>query len=109
MQEKFATYGAFWPHYLAEHRRPATRALHGAGTVAGVALLMAAVWLREPLLLLAAPAAGYGPAWVGHALVERNRPATFRHPLWSLASDFRMVALMATGRLGRELERHGIR
>ncbi len=109
MTEKFDSYATFWPHYLAEHSRPATRALHAAGTVLGVGLAIAAVWTGGLLLLPAALVAGYGPAWIGHAFVERNRPATFRHPVWSLISDFRMVGLMATGRLAAELARHRVK
>jgi hypothetical protein len=100
-RHEFQTYEEFWPHYLAEHSRPATRWLHAAGTLAAVALLVffAATgrWLWLPVALVP----GYGLAWVGHFFVERNRPATFAHPWWSFVSDFRMLWLLATGRLRR--------
>lgn len=106
-----ATHGgfeAFWPAYLRDHARPATRAVHVGGTLAGAALLLAGVIAGPWWLALLAPVLGYGCAWGSHLLVERNRPATFRHPLWSLRGDLRMAWLAVTGRLGAELRRNGL-
>ena len=87
----------FWPHYLREHARPGTRALHYAGTSLVV------------VLAAALPVVGYGFAWVVHGLIERNRPATFRYPLWSLRADFVMWQRFLTGHIGRDLARAGVR
>ncbi|NBB83822.1 MAG: DUF962 domain-containing protein [Alphaproteobacteria bacterium] len=108
MTERIASYTEFWPHYLREHARPATRALHYLGTGLALALLIAAVATGTWVLLIAVPVAGYLFAWIGHMAIERNRPATFTHPVWSLVSDFRMAWLWATGRLGAELEKAGV-
>jgi hypothetical protein len=105
MQRRIPDYAAFWPFYLGEHSRPGTRALHLLGTGLALALLIAGILLGRWQLLIAAVLVGYGLAWIAHTLVERNRPATFTHPLWSLVSDFRMFALWATGRLEAEIER----
>ncbi len=102
------SYKDFWPVYLAQHSRPGTRGLHYAGTLCGLVLLVGALVVWDWRLLVLAPLAGYGPAWLGHLLVERNRPASFRHPIWSLVSDLRMLGLWLTGRLAAELAHHEI-
>ena len=103
------SFAEFWPFYLREHARPRTRALHYAGTTLVVAIAVFALLTGRWGWLFAIPLAGYGFAWVAHFAVEKNRPATFTYPLWSLAADFRMWWLWLTGRLGRELEQAGIR
>jgi hypothetical protein len=100
-----SSFAEFWPFYLGEHSRAGTRALHFAGTTLGVGLLAAGLVVGRPLLFLAAIVCAYGLAWIGHFFVEHNRPATFRHPWWSLAGDFKMYGLMWSGRLGEELAR----
>jgi hypothetical protein len=102
------SYREFWPYYLNEHRRPETRALHLAGTVGAVGLLATSVAAQNGWLALAALLAGYGPAWLAHFALEKNQPATFRYPLWSLISDFRMAGIWLAGGLHRELKRAGI-
>jgi len=97
--ERYRSFAEFWPFYLGEHSRPLTRALHFAGTSAALALAVAAAVRGEPRLLAVALVVAYGLAWVAHFFVEHNRPATFRYPLWSFAADWKMWALMLTGRL----------
>ena len=106
MKQEFNSFADFWPFYLQEHSRPATRALHAIGTIASITLIVALIveraWLWLPLALVI----GYGCAWLGHFFVEHNRHATFQHPLWSFMGDYKMLALMLTGRLNEELARH---
>ena len=97
--QAFATFTAFYRFYLGEHRNRTSRALHYVGTVSALAVLAWGLFAGPWWWLALAPVVGYGPAWIGHALFERNRPATFRHPLWSLIGDFRMLGEALSGRL----------
>src|SRR5262245_54340391 len=109
MAREYRSFGEFWPYYLREHSRPRTRALHYAGSSLVVAIAAFALVTGRYWWLLAIPLAGYGFAWIAHFKVEKNRPATFTYPLWSLGADFKMWWLWLTGALQRELERAGVR
>ncbi len=103
---KFATFVEFWSFYLAEHSSVANRRLHFFGTSLAIFIFLNAFIYLKPHYLLLAPLAGYLFAWIGHYIVEKNRPATFTYPLWSLRGDFKMFALMLTGRLSTELAKY---
>ena len=94
----FASFREFYPYYLEQHTNSVSRRLHVCGTLVALVLLIAAAfsgrWLLLPLALLA----GYGPAWIGHFVFERNKPATFGHPLYSLRGDFTMLGEVLSGR-----------
>ena len=108
MSGRIQSFDEFWPFYLGEHAKPATRALHLVGSTVALVLVALAIVLRAPALLGAALVAGYAFAWIAHLTVEHNRPATFRYPLWSFLADWKMWGCAVTGRLGRELERAGV-
>jgi hypothetical protein len=97
--DRFASFRDFYPYYLSEHRNPTCRRLHVVGSALVLASVIAAALTRNAWWLLAAPIAGYGCAWVGHFFFEHNRPATFSHPLYSLAGDWAMFRDVLTGRI----------
>jgi len=105
MSNRIKDYRTFWDFYVAEHSRPLTRWLHLIGTTLGIVLLIWFVargtWYFFPLFFVV----GYAFAWFAHFVVEKNRPATFRYPVWSFISDFKMVWFMLTGRMNAEVER----
>lgn len=105
---QYTTFDQFWPHYLREHAKPGTRMSHYIGTGLGLIAIAAAVLTGNWLLILLVPVLGYSFAWVSHAFVERNKPATFTYPLWSLMSDYKMFFLALSGRLAPELEKAGV-
>ncbi len=100
-KKRIPTFAAFWPFYLSQHAVPLCRHLHFAGTVAILANAVYAFATLQPLLLLLTPVLGYGPAWIAHFIVEKNRPATFTYPVWSLLGDFKMFGGMLTGKYWR--------
>jgi len=97
--ERFNSFAEFYPYYLEEHRNPTCRRLHYVGSLLVLVVLGYALFSGQWLLLLALPVIGYGFAWVGHFVFERNRPATFAYPLYSLMGDWVMLKDMLTGRL----------
>lgn len=95
----FNSFAEFYPYYLAEHRNSSCRRLHFVGTSLVIGLLAFAIGSGSWGLLLAVPLAGYGFAWAGHLFFEKNRPATFKHPFYSLAGDFVMFRDMLLGKV----------
>jgi hypothetical protein len=100
-----SNFSKFWPDYVRAHSQPGTRISHLVGTLAGWALLAAAIALRRWWWIAAALIISYAFAWISHFFVEHNRPATFEHPLWSWWADQKMVALMLTGKMSGEVRR----
>jgi hypothetical protein len=94
----YSSFREFYPEYLAEHRDPTCRRLHFTGSAFVLLALGTAAARRDWRWLIAAPLVGYGFAWAGHFFFEHNRPATFRHPLYSLAGDWTMFGEIITGR-----------
>jgi hypothetical protein len=105
MPDRIQTYAEFWGFYVQEHSKPLTRALHLIGTLLGLILVVYFVatgrWYFFPVFFVV----GYAFAWFAHFVIEKNRPATFQYPFWSLISDFKMIAYMLTGRMGGEIAR----
>ena len=95
---RFASFREFYPYYLDEHRNRTSRRLHFIGSCGVLVLLGVALWQRNGGWVLAALVCGYGFAWVGHFFFEKNRPATFKYPLWSLMGDFRLFFETISGK-----------
>ena len=102
---RYKSFAEFWPYYVSEHRVRACRGLHYVGTTLALSNVVAAVVFGVPQLFGAAIVSGYFFAWIGHFFVEKNRPATFTYPLWSLIADFKMFGLACTGRMASEVTR----
>jgi hypothetical protein len=102
---KFTSYDEFFDFYLRQHSDPRNRILHAIGTTLGLAVVVVAFVTGHPWYALLFFPIGYGFAWTGHFVLEKNKPATLGHPFWSFISDFRMIGLMMTGRLGEKLQK----
>ena len=96
---RFDSLAEFYPFYLGEHQNRTCRRLHFVGSSLTLgclaALLLTGQWLWLPVAFVC----GYGFAWVGHFAFEKNRPATFRHPLYSFVSDWIMYKDILTGKI----------
>ena len=99
MEQKFETFGEFYPFYLEEHRNPTCRRLHFVGSALVLLALFYTIATGKWIFLLTLPVIGYGFAWVGHFAFEKNRPATFSYPLYSLRGDWVMFKDILTGKI----------
>lgn len=95
----FERFTDFYPYYLEEHRDSTCRRLHFVGTSLVIAIMVIALLSANWVLLWVLPLAGYTFAWIGHFFFEKNRPATFKHPFYSLLGDFVMYKDMLIGRV----------
>lgn len=96
---RFANFREFYPFYLGEHANPTCRRLHFVGSLGVIVLVVVAIATSNAWWLLAALVCGYAFAWVGHFFFEHNRPATFKHPLYSLMGDWVMFADILRGKV----------
>lgn len=95
----YTSFEEFYPFYLSQHTNINNRRLHVIGTVIGCLILVYCAIFHTTKYLIYAPLISYGMAWVGHFVIEKNVPATFRYPLWSVRGDFTMVYESLTGKL----------
>jgi len=98
-EPQFKSFADFWPYYLSEHSKSATRLMHCIGTLTAIGFVILMILIGKWWLFPLALVPGYAFAWTAHFFVEKNRPATFRYPLWSFIGDWKMLALILTGRL----------
>jgi hypothetical protein len=102
-EKKYKTFWSFYPYYLTEHADSKNRVLHFTGTMLLIFALVAGLVTGKWFFFALVPVLGYGFAWVGHYFIEKNRPATFTYPLYSLASDFVMFWHILTGQIENKL------
>jgi hypothetical protein len=95
----YSSFAEFYPFYLGEHRNRTCRRLHFIGSSLVIVVIVISLVTGQPRWLWLAPLAGYGFAWVGHFFFEKNRPATFKHPLYSLWGDWVMYAQILRGKI----------
>lgn len=97
--ERFHSFAEFYPYYLQEHSNDICRRLHYVGSLLVLSVLGYAISQQQWQVLWLLPVVGYGFAWVGHFVFEKNKPATFKYPLYSLLGDWVMLKDALTGRI----------
>lgn len=98
-KKEYQSFRTFYPYYLKEHADSKNRILHFTGTLLLIILLVLGIVTGKWWLFALIPVTGYGFAWAGHYFIEKNRPATFTYPLYSLAGDFVMFWDILRGKL----------
>ena len=108
MDKRITDYNEFYKYYLKEHSNAICRLLHIIGTTIVLALLLTSIIHQNPYWLIFVPLSGYGFAWIGHFVFEKNQPATFKYPLWSLKSDFKMYFDVLSGKISLDSSKDSI-
>ncbi len=99
MEQRYQSFNEFYPFYLSQHQHPICRQLHFVGSALILLILAYSLYTQQFIWLISLPIIGYGFAWVGHFIFEKNRPATFTYPLWSLMGDWKMFWQILTRQL----------
>ena len=99
MEKQYKTFSEFYPYYLGEHSKTSTKIFHFIGTGLVVFSLLYVLFTQTWSAVWIVPLCGYGFAWIGHFFFEKNRPATFTYPLFSLMGDFAMFKDLLTGKI----------
>ena len=97
--QSYQRFKDFYPYYLSEHQNINCRRLHFIGSLLVLTVLLSTFISSNLWLLFALPITGYGFAWVGHFCFEKNKPATFKYPLYSLIGDWMMLIDILRGRI----------
>jgi hypothetical protein len=105
VQNPLKSFEEFWPFYVREHSQLANRVVHFIGSSLGLICLIETFLTGNLWLILVGLFIGYGFAWFGHFSIERNKPASFKYPLWSFRADWKMWSLMLIGRMEPEVRR----
>lgn len=84
------TFKDFWEFYLTQHTNKINKWMHVVGTLIAIGLLIYSLFFDSRLILFS-PLIGYGFAWTGHFVFEKNKPATFKYPLRSLLADLKLT------------------
>lgn len=95
----FTSFSDFYPYYLQEHQNPTCKLLHFIGSWLVLGVIASAILTTQWLLLWLIPVIGYGFAWIGHFFYEKNKPATFKHPFYSLLGDWVMFKDILVGKI----------
>ena len=104
--DRIQSFAEFWPFYVREHAEKRNRLLHFAGTSLAFACLACGVARFSLLWIVMAPLVGYGFAWIGHFVLQKNRPATFTYPVWSFMGDMKLWLFTLLGKMQAEVDRH---
>ncbi|XQW86225.1 Mpo1-like protein [Thalassotalea piscium] len=99
MNKQYKNFDEFYPFYLSQHQNKTCRRLHFIGSFIILVILFRSLFTQHWVLLWSLPLVGYGFAWLGHFLFEKNKPATFQYPLYSLIGDWVMFKDMIIGKI----------